>query len=109
MQSLSIPHAAEWFRVTRAAVPEHSKFISEQAHDHPLTDADERAVSKVSVRFFLYYYSPFRASERLARMLAAQQSWIWVSFTNRCTKPTIWFFKFKSKTTMVCSCPYFEE
>ena len=62
MQSLSIPHAAEWFRVTRAAVPEHSKFISEQAHDRPLTDADERAVSKVSVRFFLYYYSPFRAS-----------------------------------------------
>ena len=72
------------------------KFISEQGHDHPLTNADERAVSKVSVRFFLYYYSPFRASERLARMLAAQQSWIWVSFTNRCTKPTIWFFKFKS-------------
>ena len=29
---------------------------------HLRTNADERAVSKVSVRFFLYYYSPFRAS-----------------------------------------------
>ena len=48
------------------------KFISEQAHHRPLTDADERAVSKVSVRFFLYYYSSFRASDRLARMLEIQ-------------------------------------